>query len=67
MLKTQPYSRAKKLFFFFFEFASKCCHGIWLLKEMKGRDEYRCKRFEKQQEKNCVKKKKTNVTTENGK
>lgn len=66
MLKTQPNSRAKKLFFFF-EFASKCCHGIWLLKEMKGRDEYRCKRFEKQQEKNCVKKKKTNVTTENGK
>lgn len=68
MLKTQQNSRAKKKKI---KFASKCCHGLQLLKEMKRRDEYRCAlkdvALKSNKKKKCVKKKKTNVTTENGK
>lgn len=59
MLKTQQNSRAKKKKI---KFASKCCHGLQLLKEMKRRDEYRCAlkdvALKSNKKKKCVKKKK---------
>lgn len=44
-------------------FSPKCCYRIWLLREMKGRAEYKHKSFEKQQKRKGMLKK-ANVSTE---